>query len=335
MRAMNGVRPKIEIFKPFGEAFELTNKILFQPFDLKRWFVIGFAAFLSGHLAGVGFNFPSPFGNFQSHRTTPEVISPHFEQWKPWLVAAVVVLALLFFALVIALTWLKARGNFIFTDCVVRNQAAIVEPWREYRKEGNSYFLFLLAVMFAVLLLAGLMLASVIGLGWLRQGAGETGSISCIGFLVFLCVFWVSIVIFVSIATYFMVPVMYRRRCRAVEAFRNVTLLIWHHLGSFLLFCLFGVVLVLAVLMIGAIVTCATCCLAALPYVGTVILLPVFVCLRAFVLVFLRQFGPDYDVWAIFMPPEFLPILSGVPTTPPPTTSATNPPLKPPSPPAG
>src|SRR6266480_4129435 len=168
---MNGVRPRIEIFRPFGEAFELTNKILFQPFDLKKWLIIGFAAFLSGHLAGVGFNFPS-------HRTTPEAISLHFEQWKPWLVVAVVVGALLFFALVIALTWLKARGNFIFTDCVVRNQAAIVEPWREYRKEGNSYFLFLLAVMFAVLLSAGLMLASVIGLGWLKQGAGETGSIT-------------------------------------------------------------------------------------------------------------------------------------------------------------
>src|SRR5256886_15711559 len=125
---MNGVRPRIEIFRPFGEAFELTNKILFQPFDLKKWLIIGFAAFLSGHLAGVGFNFPSPFGNFQSHGTTPEVISPHFEQCKPWLVAVVVVGALFFFALVIALTWLKARGNFIFTDCFGRNQASTGEP---------------------------------------------------------------------------------------------------------------------------------------------------------------------------------------------------------------
>ncbi len=331
---MNGVRPRIEIFRAFGEAFDLTNKILFQPFDLKKWLVIGFAAFLSGHLAGVGFNFPSPFGNFQSHRTTPEVISPHFEQWKPWLVVAVVVLALFFFALVIALTWLKARGNFIFTDCVVRNRAAIVEPWREYRKEGNSYFLFQLAVMFAVLLLAGLILASFIGLAWLKQGAGETGSITLIGLLGFLGLFWVSIVIFVSIATYFMVPVMYRRRCRAVEAFRDVTRLIWHHLGSFFLLCLFGMVLILAVLMIGAIVTCATCCLAALPYLGTVILLPLFVCLRAFGLLFLRQFGPDYDVWASFMPPEFLPILSGPLPAPPPTTPEPNPPPEPPLPPA-
>src|SRR5437870_13864158 len=135
---MNGVRPRIEIFRPFGEAFELTNKILFQPFDLKKWLVIGFAAFLSGHLAGVGFNFPSPFGNFQSHRTTPEVISPHFEQWKRWLVAVGVVGALLFFAVVIALTWLKAGGNFVFIDWVLRIHAGMVRAWRLLRTGRGS-----------------------------------------------------------------------------------------------------------------------------------------------------------------------------------------------------
>src|SRR2546423_15236028 len=123
---MNGVRPRIEIFRPFGEAFELTNKILFQPFDLKKWLVIGFAAFLSGHLAGLGFNFPSPFGNFQSHRTAPEVLSPHFHQWKPWLVAAGVVAAVLFFAFVIRVTRVKAPGDLILTDWVVRKQGGIV-----------------------------------------------------------------------------------------------------------------------------------------------------------------------------------------------------------------
>jgi hypothetical protein len=335
MRAMNGTRPEVEIFKPFGEAFELTNKILFQPFDLRKWLVIGFAAFLAGHFAGVGFNFPSPFGNFQRHRTTPEVISPHVEQWKPWLVAALILFALLVFVFIIVIAWMKARGNFIFTDCIVRNQAAIAGPWREYQKEGNSYFLFTLGVMFAVLLLAAAIFGGVIWLIWLKQRTGETGSITSIGLLVSLFVLWVSIVIFFSITTYFMVPVMYRKRCRAVEAFRDVTQLTWHRPGSFFLFCLFGTVLVLAVLVIGGIVTCATCCLAALPYVGTVILLPLFVCLRAFGLVFLRQFGPDYDVWASFMPPEFLPILSGAAPGLPSPTSAVNPPSETPSSPAG
>ena len=49
---MNEAGRKIEIFKPFGEAFELTKKILFQPFDIGKWFVIGFAAFLAGNFGG-------------------------------------------------------------------------------------------------------------------------------------------------------------------------------------------------------------------------------------------------------------------------------------------
>jgi len=35
--AVNGSAAKIEIFKPLDEAFELMKKILFQPFDLKKW----------------------------------------------------------------------------------------------------------------------------------------------------------------------------------------------------------------------------------------------------------------------------------------------------------
>jgi len=325
---MNSTEPKIEIFKPFGEAFELTKKILFQPFDLRKWCVIGFAAFLCGHFAGVGINFPSPFGNFRPHRANQGVIPSQLDQWKPWLQVAIVFFALLVFAFIIVVAWLKARGNFIFTDCIVRNRAAIVGPWHEYKKEGNNYFLFLLALMFGVLVLVALMLASFIALGWLKHRTFETGSITFIGLIVFLVVFWVSITIFVGVVACFMVPVMYRRRCRAIEAFRDVTLLIAHNLGAFVLFCLFGIVLVLAVLMIGAIVTCATCCVAALPYVGTVILLPLFLCLRAFGLLFLRQFGSDYDVWADFMPPEFSPILSSAPPGPP-TSSFDLPPSPP------
>jgi len=46
--------------------------------------------------------------------------------------------------------------------------------------------------------------------------------------------------------------------------------------------------------------------------------LPIPVTLGAFSLLFLRQFGPDYDVWGGFVPPEFLPVL-----IPPPAPSGT------------
>jgi hypothetical protein len=113
----------------------------------------------------------------------------------------------------------------------------------------------------------------------------------------------------------FMAPVMYRRRCRAYEAFRSVASVIAAHPGEIVLYCLFLIVLVLGSVLVGCVVTCATCCLAAIPYLGTVILLPLFVLLRSFSLLFIRQFGPDYDVWAKFIPPEFLPLL--MPTPPP------------------
>ena len=306
---MNGSTRKIEIFKPFGEGVELTKKILFQPFNFEKWLIIGFAAFLSGHFAGVGFNFP--FGGFPTHYAKQNFVSPDWEEWKPWLVVGIIVLGTLILSLIIVLMWLRARGNFIFTDCITRNRPAIVGPWREYRREGNSYFFFLLLVMcgsFAILGLLGL--CFFLGFGIFGQGSSNPAMTSVlIIFFVFIFIAWICFGFFFGVTSYFMVPVMYVRRCWAVEAFRQVFGLVLEHIGSFILFCLFGICLLLGAAMIGGIATCATCCLAALPYVGTVILLPVFVCLRAFGLRFIRQFGPEYDVWAT--------IAHATPTTPP------------------
>jgi hypothetical protein len=124
---------------------------------------------------------------------------------------------------------------------------------------------------------------------------------------------WVFVILLLVMAwaliANFMVPVMYRRRCRASEAFRAAVSLIAAHPGEIVLYCLFLILLAITIGLISCFTICATCCIAALPYVGTVILLPVFVLVRAFSLLFLRQFGPDYDVWTNFMPPEFLAVL--------------------------
>jgi hypothetical protein len=59
---------------------------------------------------------------------------------------------------------------------------------------------------------------------------------------------------------------------------------------------------------------CATCCVVLIPYVGTVILLPVFVLMRSYLLLFLRQFGSEYDVWDGVSP--LLPITPAAPAPP-------------------
>jgi len=304
---VNGTEAKIEIFKPFGEAFELMKKILFQPFNLGKWCVIGFAAFLTGHFAGGGFNFPTRFGNFQPNRANQNINIP--EDWKPWMPFVIAGLGLFVFIFIIVIMWLRSRGTFIFTDCIVRNRGAIAEPWREYRKEGNSYFLFALAIGFGAIVVFGLIGLGIFGvLVAISRTSGLPTTPAAAIFFVLLFIAWICIAIFFGVVSYFMAPVMYIHRCRAVDAFRRVGRLIWHNLGVFVLFCLFSIVLLLAMIVIGGIVTCATCCLAALPYVGTVVLLPVFVCLRSFGLLFIRQFGPDYDVWATLPQPKAPPL---------------------------
>ena len=138
---MNGDAPKIEIFKPFGEAFELTKKILFQPFDLAKWFVIGFAAFLASLSGGMHFNFNGFNRNRDWHWKFSSVRHDMMEtstHWPGWIIPLIVVGVLLVLALVVLCMWLGARGRFMFVDCIVRNRAAIKEPWREFRTEGNS-----------------------------------------------------------------------------------------------------------------------------------------------------------------------------------------------------
>ena len=110
-----------------------------------------------------------------------------------------------------------------------------------------------------------------------------------------------------------MVPVMYRQRCDAIAAFGQVWTLIIGHSGVFILFVLFYLVICIAGALIGCLAACATCCIAALPYIGTVILLPVVMCLFAFPLCFLRQFGDPYDVWAVVRPIEPPPLEPPIP----------------------
>ena len=300
---MNGDQPKIEIFAPFGAAFEWMKRMLFQPFDFAKWCVIGFAAFLSGSRGG-GFWWKFPSNGNWNFRSNSYNHMPTSESLPMWLLPFITILVVLVLIFILVVMWVMSRGRFIFTDCVVKNRAAIAVPWREYRREGNSFFLFSLAVMFlAMVIMAVLVLVIVVPLGLFAGGKGTAGLGAMAVFaLVLIGLVLLAWTIFFAIVTQFMVPVMYRRRCLAREAFFDVSKLLLGQPGPFVLFVLFGIVLVLALILASTIVSCLTCCIAALPYVSSVVFLPAFVWLLAFKLLFLRQFGPEYDVWA---PPDF------------------------------
>jgi hypothetical protein len=290
---------KIEILAPFSEAFELTKRILFQPFDIAKWFTIGFAAFLAGLADGTranpGFNVPDFSGRAQSHNLDFEAVRSQIDAWLVGGVIAIVIAVVL--VVMVLFMWLGSRGRFMFVDCIVHNRGAIEHPWREYRREGNSLFLWSLMISAISLLLLGLFALPLI-LRYFASGEfGDWGAGTVI-YIIGVVVFFVIAGLLLAIITWFMVPVMYRQRCNAATAFMAVVRLIGSEPAPFILYVLFSVVVVIGGIMLSCLVTCLTCCLAAVPYIGTVILLPLYVFYYAYALLFLRQFGPEYDVWA-------------------------------------
>src|SRR3954466_750079 len=195
---MNAKAPKIEIFAPFGVAFEWMKTVLFRPFDFVKWLTIALAAFIGGAWGG-GFNF-SRLGQFKTgdfkYNVARQGEWPGNWDVTPWIVAIAVVVFAIVVVLSIAWMWVSSRGRFVCADCVVRNRAAIAEPWREFRREGNSFFLFMLAVGLTTLVLiviAGFFL-------WGLFGVSDNDGVR-IGFVIGLIILGVIWLVFALLFT--------------------------------------------------------------------------------------------------------------------------------------
>ncbi len=147
-------------------------------------------------------------------------------------------------AIVVVLMWLSARGKFIFADCIVRNRGAIEEPWREFKREGNSYFLFSLLVAAIFLFVLGLATIPLWMPFALKGEAPEgVGLFVGIGLLVLVALVAVVAGIAFYLISSFMIPVMYRQRCGASAAFQTTVQLIAQNIGVVILYLLFLLVL--------------------------------------------------------------------------------------------
>lgn len=338
---------EISVIKPIGLAWDRMVLICFKPFDLGRWFTLGFCAWLAylGQSGG-GFNFPT--GNFggaggggRTGRGMPapvETPSQVLENGKDWVLANLVlvvglgaVILLVGFALFLLLQWLQARGHFMFLDGVATNRRTelVARPWKEFRKQANSLFLFRTVLT----LLAGLASVSAMALcvwvAWpdIMESTFGTQAIHAI----ILAVFLLPVVIILSATVLacvsdFVIPIMYAQRCSFLPAWGIFwTKIVPGHMWSLTLFYAMRFLLMLSVGTVAAMATCCTCCLAALPYLGTVILLPTYVLLRSYSVYYLEQFG--YRIMLIPELPSYgFPI---VPSAPPP--SAPPPPPLPPA----
>lgn len=286
--------------EPLVAAWERMKRILFRPFDLGKWFIIGFAAWLAG-LGGEGGSHWS-----YSERGDLDLVGDQLRDLlhSPGLIFLFVLAIMLALAIFVALIWLSSRAKLVFLENVVHNRPAIVEPWKRLKVLGDSLFLWRLGFVLAVLVLLVLVAVLLIGpIVVLERGHGAISGLS-IAALIFglLAVLLVGIsAAFISlILNSFIVPIMYKFRLSAMDAWRYFIPWMTSNATVFILYALFALALLVGagvtILLAGVLTLCCGLVLVALPYIGTVVLLPLHVTFRLFSLEFLAQLDPELDV---------------------------------------
>ena len=227
----------------------------------------------------------------------------HLWQWfislDPVLVIAVLIGGLL---AGFVFLWLGSRGTFMFLDGVVHNRGLIKQPWREYRELSNSLTMYRLALAAIALGLMGLSVGLGLAIAWPDIQANQFEQMAIAGLTVAVGTFLLSVLVLVMIDLSlfdFVVPIMYMGDLRTTEAFGIFRREILRgHVGVFFLFYLMKLVLGIIIGLLAIVATCVTCCVAAVPYLGTVILLPFIVFSRCYPLYFLQQFGPQWQIFS-------------------------------------
>jgi len=308
---MTDYLPEISVTAPVGWALGRVKRMLFKPFDIHKWLVIGFCAWLANlGEAGGNLNVRGPSGGghssggTQSFREFADQAGQWISQNLYWIVPVAVAVVVLMLALGLLVMWLSSRGKFMFLHCVALDVAEGKRPWREFATEANSLFWFRLVlglIGLAVFLPLGGGFTILVGQMLYYEKAEGGYIVLAIGLVLALFVLGICFALVYKFTKDFVVPIMFLRRVRCTVAWREFLDLLRGNAGRFTLYILFQIVLAIVIgFMIMAVVlaTCCTAaCLLAIPYVGTVILLPVLVFERSYSLHYLAQYGPAYDVF--------------------------------------
>ena len=321
---------KIEYINPLSMSWQRMTKALFKPFAIGKWFVLGFTAFLAQLMDSCGTGPSSSFHesgepvNLPDIGHAPEKIADWISS-HPFLMAAILMGILILIAIILVITWLSSRGTFMFLDNVVHDRALVVKPWREYKVQGDSLFLWRVGfgVVFALFLLTSLVFI-FIPIVQFSRGQYALPNILFFSLIGLLWLLGSVIAAYISLfTTSFVVPIMYRHNLRILQAWQKFLPILKSHFIYFFLYGLFFLLLCIVIVIAAFLAGCLTCCfgfiLLSLPYIGSVCLLPISFTMRALSLEFLAQWGTDYSIF-----PENASSAENVPPPPTPPPAGVN-----------
>ena len=294
---------------PLSLGWNRMKKALFQPFDISKWFRIGFTAWLasltdcSGGSGGNGEYGVKNGGDWDEFFNFPQTAQEWLLDNPLWFNLIIVGIVALFIIIAV-LVWISSRGKFMFLYNVANEKSAIGHPWRQYNKEGNSLFVWnLFFGTFAVLTFLAFLFYCFITAKSLYFGDYPDIAIfwSIAGMVLMLFAY---IIVFGYISTFvdhFVVPIMYKNRVGVITGWTMFLSLFFKRFFSFVIYGLFyfvlGIGIAIAVILFALLTCCIGLLLLAIPYIGAVVLLPISYTIRAFSLEFLAQFGDEFNVF--------------------------------------
>lgn len=297
----------ISYSQPLSSAFVRMKKALFQPFDISKWFKVGFTAWLAG-LTDCGGSGGS--GNYsQGNINWDDFFNLPQTAWE-WLLdnplwANLIIIALVVLVIIISvIMWVSSRGKFMLLYNVVHNKAEISEPWHKFRKQGNSLFIFEFFwgwFVFAIFVpLAAYCFNTGKDLYFTHAPKAVVFTSITQMILMFIVYFIISGYISLFLKN-FIVPIMYKQDVGIIAGWKKFIVLFGKKALPFIVYGLFILVLGFAVAIAIISLALVTCCigllLIAIPYIGTVLLLPISYTYRALGIEFLAQFGDEYNVF--------------------------------------
>jgi hypothetical protein len=260
-------------------AWEHLKRVLFSPFNLRKWLMLGLVAFLAGMMQGggggggggnVGGAPGGPGGDFEDFaQRVADWARAHTDE----LIAGGTALVVVGIGLTLLMLYLSSVFRFIFLESVITNEVRIRESWGRNRAEGSSYMCwrigFGLLVLLALALFVGLPLAAVL---WPLVEARGTGAPSPAPVLLAM-VYGIGMTLVLAIAAGligamtrdFVLPIMYLRRIGTLDGWRHFWPILCGNKTGFVIYFLLKIALGIAAGMAGLIGGCLGIAVAAIP----------------------------------------------------------------------
>ena len=208
-----------------------TARLLFKPFALRKWLALGFVALLAAMGDG-GFRF-----NFGANS---DANGPAIGAWIEHHVAWIIVVSVVLSAIGLVLMWVGSVMKFVYLNQITRDPYAIREPFHRFRRLGTSLFLWRLAFIFVVVLVAAVVIALPIAALQLNRMTQDGSAMIVLG--IWCILFGLAILITAAVvdifARDFVATAMFVRGVKVLEGWRTALPLLRENRKQYALYVL-------------------------------------------------------------------------------------------------